>query len=172
MRARWGALALTGAASLVPAASLLLAPQTFGAQLATMLSLALLVVAWTSPRFIVRLTGGFRPARQGLDVVLGWLNPAMDALDVGDLAAAQLQIDEAREHTTEETNRYVELWEALVDDERRRQAGERISRRARLAAIQGEYARLVLADEPIRPLVQGMAGIGVSVIVLASMLGI
>lgn len=72
----------------------------------------------------------------------------------GDLRAAQAQVDEARRHATPATLTYIDLWESLIRDERRRRRGERISRTARLQEIQKEYTRIIFARDPITPPVE------------------
>ncbi|HYI66033.1 MAG TPA: hypothetical protein VEW95_03835 [Candidatus Limnocylindrales bacterium] len=79
------------------------------------------------------------------------MSPAAEHLDVGDLEAAQAQVDAARRHARPETVAYVDLWASLVSEEERRRSGERISRLERLKAIQDEYARLVLGRDRIPP---------------------
>ncbi len=103
-----------------------------------------------------------------MDEVFGWLNPAAEQLDVGDLEAAQAQVNEARLHARPETLAYVDHWDALVSEEDRRRNGERISRWERLKAIQDEYARLVLGRDRIPPFWEAVIVIAVGAVVLVS----
>ena len=170
-RARWTSHVLLGIVSLLPAAAVVVVPDSRPLQLVGALSFTALALAWMFPRPTVRATGGQATKTRGIDVVIGWLSPAAEQLDVGNLAAAQGQVDEARKHATLETLPYVDLWDAMVRDEERRRRGERVSRIVRLKAIEEEYARLILGDEPMRPTVEAIAGLGVAALVLASIVG-
>jgi hypothetical protein len=127
-----------------------------------------LATAWVFPALVTRATGGRAPARRGVDEVVGWLNPAAEHLDVGDLEAARAQVDEARRHAPPETVAYVDLWDALVSDEERRRRGERISRIERLKSIQEEYARLVLSVDGIPPMWEAAIVVTVGAVALVS----
>ena len=148
-RARAAAHVGLGAASVVPAAVLLLAPDSRPLVVVAYLAAMVTGAGWVSPRGVVRATGGAAAPTREVDVVSGWLAPAATHMDVGDLRSAAAQVREARRHATAATARYVELWDALVREERRRRRGERISRRETLEAIHEEYTRLILGTGPV-----------------------
>ena len=170
-RARLTAHLVFGALSLAPAAVVVLVPDLRASQFAGGGALLVLTLAWIFPLTAVRMTGG--PAREsrGIDVVVGWLSPAAQRLDVGDLEGAQAQVDEARKYATPETLPYVDLWHALVREEAGRRRGEQVSRAVRLDAIAREYRRLVLGDDSRRPVVETIVIVGIAAIVLGSILG-
>jgi hypothetical protein len=74
--ARWTALGLMGALSIAPTVTMVAMPGNLTAQLVSAVGFIVLVVAWTSPRLVVRATGGPAPARHDLDAVLGSLAKA------------------------------------------------------------------------------------------------
>jgi hypothetical protein len=168
-RARWTSHLLFGGLSVVPAAVVVFASDSRPSLLAAGACLTALAGAFSFPRAAVRLSGGVGRQPRGIDIVAGWLSPAAERLDVGDIEGAQAQVDEARKYATPETLPYVDLWHALVQDEAGRRRGERISRVVRLDAIGREYRRLVLGDDGRRPLVEMALVVGVAVIVLGSL---
>jgi hypothetical protein len=167
-RARAIAHAAFAVAASVPVLFVVLAPESDALPLAAVAAWAILVIGFTFPALATRLTGGSAPPSSEYDRVQGWLGPAGHHLDLGDLDAARLQVDEARRHATVRTQAYVDLWAALVEDEARRRDGERISRYARLEEIWSEQARLVLGDSRARSLIEALVVAAVAVAVFVS----
>lgn len=167
-RSRWIAHTLLAVISVLPAAALVAAPGNVSLFAMSALTWVFLATAWLSPGLVIRSTGGPAAARDGIDDVFGWLNPAGEHLDVGDLEAAQAQVDEARRHARPETLAYVDLWASLVSEEERRRSGERISRLERLKAIQDEYARLVLGRDRMPPAWEAAIVVVVAAVALVS----
>ena len=147
-RARWTTHLFFGALSVFPAAVMVLGIGSPPAAVMSWVAWLLLTLAWIAPAKAIQLTGGVAPAKGELDVVLGWVSPAVRHLDVGDIRSAQAQVDEARRNATPATARYIHLWQELIRDERRRRRGERVSRITRLEEIQKEYVRLVFERDP------------------------
>jgi hypothetical protein len=165
-RAEWIAHVPFAALSLVPVIVLSIAPREPTLPFLLALSWTGLVAAWLFPGSVLRATGGVALAKRNVDVVFGWLSPASQHLDVGDLDAAQAQVDEARRHATAESTLYVDLWDALVREEQERRDGKRVSRLARLEAISNEYDRLVLGGDPLSSVLRWAAVIAAGAIVL------
>jgi len=150
LRAQWHAHAAVAALSLVPAAALALGNGSRTLSLLGGAATLAVVGAWMFPRWIVRRTGGPAPATGEVGEVLGYVVPAGRFLDLGDLRGAQLQVNQARKRATEATLEYVELWDEVIRDERKRRRGQRISRTERFEAISEAYGRLVCGSDPIR----------------------
>lgn len=165
LRAKWIAHLPFAALSIVPAIVLTVAPDEPALSLVIAVSAVGLLAGWLFPGAVVRATGGVAEAKGDFDALLGWLSPAGEDFDVGDLQAAQRQVDEARRHATGSTTSYVELWDALVREEQERRNGERVSRLARLEAIGTEYERLVLESDPLGPVLKWALVAAVGIVV-------
>ena len=170
-RSRWVAHALLAVLSVLPAAAVVAAPANYPLSVVAAFTWIILATAWFSPGLVTRATGGPAMAKGGVDVVLGWLNPAAEHLDVGDLEAAQAQVNEARRHALPETLAYVDLWDSLISEEQRRRNGERISRSECLKAIQDEYTRLVLGRDRVPRFWEAVLVVAVGAVVLVSIVG-
>lgn len=143
LRARLTAHVAVAAAGLAPALVVIIGMDSRTAGFVAAAATVGVMIAWFYPSALVHLTGGPAIATGELDVMLGYLFPAGRSLDVGDLEAARVQVDEARRYATPATASYVDLWDELVREEHDRRIGRRISRVERLEAIQAEYSRLV-----------------------------
>jgi hypothetical protein len=150
----------------VPAIVAFVAPQDPALLVLPAIAWIPLAIGWVVPGAAIRATGGVSDAKSDLDVVYGWLSPAADQLDVGDLEAARMQVDEARRHATPATMPYVELWDGLLTEELQRRMGRRVSRQARVDAINEEYARLVFAGDHVGPILQWSLVLGIAAVLI------
>lgn len=150
LRARSPAHVVVAACAVIPAVVTISASDSLAALALAWLATMAVAIAWIEPHLVVRITGGAAEARGELDRVLGYLLPAGQFLDVGDLASAEAHVEEARRISTPVTRAYVQLWDDLVTEEYRRRRGEHISRSERIKAISAEYGRLVQAGDSLK----------------------
>ena len=95
----------------------------------------LVVIAWVTSPWLVRLTGGPRPSRNDLTDVTQCVREANEHFVVGDIDAWCEELRKLDALRTPTTERYIDLWQRYVAEEVERRAGVRLSSQETLDAL-------------------------------------
>ncbi len=95
----------------------------------------LVILAWLTSSWLVRLTGGPRPSRNDLTELRQCVQEANEHFAVGDIDTWREELGKLNALRTPTTERYIDLWQRYAAEEVERRAGVRRSSQETLEAM-------------------------------------
>ncbi len=127
----------------------------------------LVLIAWFTSPYLVRVTGGPRPSHNDLTDVTRCVQEANEHFAVGDIDAWRAELGKLDALRTPTTERYIDLWQRYAAEEVERRAGVRRSSLETLEAIRTTAAEMTARVFGLRPaLLRSLVAAAVVVAVL------